>query len=103
MDDSYRTIDTPPFLSALLARQERNRPKSCACHGRTDVFSGHGAANGAARRTGVKLVDVAQRAGVSAGTVSDVPNRPETVIWEEALAARRRCVPAHPWLCSTPC
>ncbi|MFI9157157.1 hypothetical protein ACIGW6_06295 [Kitasatospora aureofaciens] len=51
----------------------------------------------------MKLVDVAQRAGVSAGTVSNVPNRPETVIWEEALAARRRCVPARPWLCSTPC
>ncbi|GGU64611.1 hypothetical protein GCM10010502_14160 [Kitasatospora aureofaciens] len=49
-DDSYRTIDTPPFLSALLTRQiERNRPKPCACHGRTYVFSGHGAANGAAR------------------------------------------------------
>ncbi|MFH8386911.1 LacI family DNA-binding transcriptional regulator [Kitasatospora sp. NPDC018058] len=79
-DDSYRTIDTPPFLSALLARQiERNQPKPCACHGRTYVFSGHGAANGAARRSGVKLVDVARRAGVSTGTVSNVLNRPETV------------------------
>jgi hypothetical protein len=79
-DGSRRTVDAPRFLSALLAQYiARTRPKPCPCHGFTYVFRGHGLANGAARTPGPKLVDVARRAGVSAGTVSNVLNRPDTV------------------------
>lgn len=86
-DDSYRTTDAPPFIAALLARQiARTDPKPCACHGRTYVFSGHGSANGSVSRPGAKLVDVARRADVSTGTVSNVLNRPNTV--SEATRAR---------------
>lgn len=79
-DDSYRDIDTPDFLSALLEEHiTRTKPRPCECHGLAYVFRGHGAANGAASRPGAKLVDVARRAGVSAATVSNVLNRPDTV------------------------
>lgn len=43
------------------------------------MFRGLGAANGAASRPGAKLVDVARRAGVSTGTVSNVLNHPDRV------------------------
>ncbi|AUY50990.1 LacI family DNA-binding transcriptional regulator [Streptomyces sp. CB01881] len=86
-DDSYRTIDAPPFLSGLLTGQVgRVGTKPCECHGLRYLFSGHGAANGAARRPGAKLVDVARAAGVSTGTVSNVLNRPHAV----ALDTRSR-------------
>ncbi len=79
-DDSYRTIDTPEWLSVLLARHvSRKKAEPCSCHGLTYAFSGHGTANGALRRPGAKLADVARRAGVSTGTVSNVLNRPDTV------------------------
>ncbi|GAA2827604.1 hypothetical protein GCM10010505_59800 [Kitasatospora aburaviensis] len=79
-DDSYRTIDSPDFLSGMLAGQvARASAKPCECHGLRYLFSGHGAANGAARRPGAKLVDVARAAGVSTGTVSNVLNRPHVV------------------------
>jgi len=79
-DDSYRTIDIPDWLAALLSEHVgRARPKPCDCHGLRYVFRSHGAANGAARQPGAKLVDVARRAGVSSGTVSNVLNRPEAV------------------------
>ncbi len=79
-DDSYRTIDSPGWLSGLLAGQvTRAGEKPCGCHGLRYLFSGHGAANGAARRPGAKLVDVARAAGVSTGTVSNVLNRPGAV------------------------
>jgi hypothetical protein len=79
-DDSYRTVDCPGFLSSLIVGHiARTNPQPCRCHGRTYVFSGHGTANGAAHRPGAKLVDVARHAGVSAGTVSNVLNRPEAV------------------------
>ncbi|GAB2722216.1 LacI family DNA-binding transcriptional regulator [Kitasatospora kifunensis] len=79
-DDSYRTTDAPSFIASLLARQiARTDPKPCVCHGRTYVFSGYGAANGSVSRPGAKLADVARRAGVSTGTVSNVLNRPNTV------------------------
>lgn len=79
-DDSYRDIDAPGFLSALLANHlARTTPKPCECHGLTYVFRGHGTANGAASRPGAKLVDVARHAGVSTGTVSNVLNRPDAV------------------------
>ncbi|MDH6111528.1 integrase [Kitasatospora sp. MAP12-15] len=90
-DDSYRSIDSPPFLSSLLAGHiARTKPKPCECHGLTYVFSGHGAANGSVSRPGAKLVDVARRAGVSTGTVSNVLNRPDAV----AEATRVRVVQA---------
>lgn len=74
-DDSYRDIDTPGFLSALLAGHIAHaQRRSCKCHGLTYVFRGHGVANGAASRPGAKLADVARRAGVSTGTVSNVFN-----------------------------
>ena len=79
-EDSYRDIDTPEWLSVLLAGHvARTRPTPCACHHLTYVFRGHGTANGAVRRPGAKLIDVARRAGVSAGTVSNFLNRPDSV------------------------
>lgn len=79
-DDSRRTIDLADWLAQLVAGHiSRTDPKACTCHGQRYVFHGHGAANGAARQQGAKLVDVARRAGVSTGTVSNVLNRPETV------------------------
>lgn len=71
-DDSYRTIDTPPWLSKLVSDHlARTAPTPCACHGLTYVFHGLGTANGAAA-TGARLVDVARRAAVSPATVSNV-------------------------------
>jgi integrase len=79
-DDSYRTIDTPDWLSRLVADHiARTRPKPCGCHEMTYVFRGHRPPNGAERRPGPTLVDVARRAGVSAATVSAALNHPEVV------------------------
>jgi integrase len=79
-EDSHRTIDLPPWLAGLLQEQVLQRSsRKCECHGHRYVFQGHGASNGAARQTGAKLVDVAHLAGVSAGTVSNVLNRPDRV------------------------
>lgn len=79
-DESRRTIDTPPFLDNLLTGHlGRTRPAACACHGLRYVFRGHRPANGAARQPGPRLIDVARRAGVSTGTVSNVLNRRDTV------------------------
>ncbi|MFD8998607.1 LacI family DNA-binding transcriptional regulator [Streptomyces abikoensis] len=80
-DDSYRNLDSPPWLSGLLAGQVARAAarKPCRCHGLKYVFCGHGAANGAVPQQGVKLIDVARRAGVSVGTASNVLNRPEAV------------------------
>ncbi|MDJ0342641.1 LacI family DNA-binding transcriptional regulator [Streptomyces sp. H10-C2] len=78
-DDSYRTIDAPPWLSALVANHiARAKPTPCACHSRTYVFCGHGAARTGGHH-GAKLVDVARRADVSTGTVSNVLNHPDRV------------------------
>jgi integrase len=90
-DDSHRSIDVPDWLAGLLRDHiARTQPQPCACHGRRYVFRGHGAANGAARQQGAKLVDVARRAEVSTGTVSNVLNHPETV----AEATRAKVVVA---------
>ncbi|RKN74624.1 LacI family DNA-binding transcriptional regulator [Streptomyces klenkii] len=79
-DDSYRTIDSMDWLSALITGQvARADPQPCLCHGRRYVFRGYGEANDAARSPGVKLADVARHAGVSVGTASNVLNRPEVV------------------------
>lgn len=79
-DGSYRTIDVPDWLSALLSDHiARSRPRPCSCHGRAYVYRGFAAANGAVRQLGAKVTDVARRAGVSTGTVSAVLNRPDSV------------------------
>ncbi|GHH57381.1 LacI family DNA-binding transcriptional regulator [Lentzea cavernae] len=85
-DDSYRDIDAPAFLSRLLSDHiARTGPEPCACHGRSYVFRGAHASNGATKRPGAKLVDVARRAGVSTGTVSNVLNHPGRVADETRL------------------
>jgi integrase len=90
-DDSHRTVDVPGWLDALLAEHiARTRPRPCPCHGRTYVFRGHRPANGAARATRPKLVDVARQAGVSTGTVSAVLNRPDSVPEITRARSRRR-------------
>lgn len=79
-DDSYRTIDTPDWPARLLRGQAvRAGERECGCHGLRYLFSGHSAVNGAVQRPGAKVVDVARVAGVSAGTVSNVLNRPDAV------------------------
>ncbi len=78
-DDSYGTIDAPGWLSALVADHiVRTKPMPCPCHGKRYVFRGQGTAR-TGGHTGAKLVDVAHRAGVSTGTVSNVLNHPERV------------------------
>lgn len=77
-DDSYRSIDSPPFLSRLVGDHiTRTNPQPCPCHGLTYVYSGRGV--GGARQQGPTLRQVAELAGVSTGTVSNVLNRPEMV------------------------
>ena len=90
-DDSHRTVAAPRWLTGLLRDQiVRTRPAPCSCHGRTYVFSGHRAANGAARQPGPRVADVARRAGVSTGTVSAVLNDGGTV----AAATREKVAAA---------
>lgn len=85
-DDSYRTIDSADWLSALVANHvARTKPKPCSCHGKTYVFKGQGAARTGGHQ-GAKLIDVARRAEVSTGTVSNVLNHPDRVT--EAKRAR---------------
>jgi integrase len=84
-DDSYRTIDAPPFLARLVGEHvTRTKPTPCPCHGLTYVYSGRG--RGGGRQQGPTLRQVAELAGVSTGTVSNVLNRPETV--KEATRAK---------------
>ncbi|WP_328549904.1 LacI family DNA-binding transcriptional regulator [Streptomyces sp. NBC_00366] len=78
-DDSYRTIDSMDWLSALVANHvARTGPKPCPCHGKTYVFRGQGVPR-AGGHQGAKLVDVARHADVSTGTVSNVLNHPDRV------------------------
>ncbi|MFI5906210.1 LacI family DNA-binding transcriptional regulator [Dactylosporangium sp. NPDC051541] len=86
-DDSRRTVVVPAWLSGLLRAQTA---KTCGCHGRAYVFSGHRPPNGSVRQLGPKLVDVARRAGVSTGTVSAVLNNRDSV----AAATRETVVQA---------
>ncbi|MEV3912695.1 LacI family DNA-binding transcriptional regulator [Streptomyces canus] len=86
-DDSYRTIDAPAWLARLWSGHlARTRPTACLCHGKTYVFRGQGVSR--TGETGAKVVDVARRAAVSTGTVSNVLNRPDVVA--EATRARVR-------------
>ncbi|MBT2895649.1 LacI family DNA-binding transcriptional regulator [Streptomyces sp. McG3] len=78
-DDSYRDIDSTDWLSALVFNHiARTKPMSCPCHGRTYVFRGQGVARTGGHQ-GAKLVDVARRAEVSTGTVSNVLNHSDRV------------------------
>jgi integrase len=89
-DGSHRTIGSPGWLTELVTGHlARAQPQPCPCHGLRYVFRGHRAANGAARRPGPTLVDVARRARVSTGTVSTAYNRPEAVT-EATLAKVER-------------
>jgi hypothetical protein len=89
-DDSYRTIDTPDFLSGLLSRHVAGkRPEPCACHGLRYAFNGYSAGNGAASRPGAKAVDVARKAGVSTGTVSNFFNGPRPYLTASVRVWRR--------------
>lgn len=84
-DDSYRNIDSPAFLSGLVGDHiARTKPTPCPCHGLTYLYSGRGV--GGTRQPGPTLRQVAELAGVSTGTVSNVLNRPEMV----AAATRAR-------------
>ncbi|MFG2777546.1 LacI family DNA-binding transcriptional regulator [Streptomyces prunicolor] len=86
-DDSYRTIDAPAWLARLWSGHiARTRPTACRCHGKTYVFRGQGVSR--TGETGAKVADVARRAGVSTGTVSNVLNRPDAVA--ESTRARVR-------------
>ncbi|BBA98261.1 putative LacI family transcriptional regulator [Actinacidiphila reveromycinica] len=77
-DDSYRNVDSPFWLSNLVADHvTRTKPQPCSCHGSTYVYSGRGV--GGTRQAGPTLRQVAELAGVSTGTVSNVLNRPERV------------------------
>ena len=79
-DDSHRTVYVPGWLTTLLSNHiARTAPTRCPCHAHRYAFGGYGTANGAARRHGPTLVEVARRAGVSTGTVSNVLNRPQIV------------------------
>lgn len=79
-EDSYRTLDIPPWHSRLLTEFRQRRPDTkCACHGNSYFFSGYGIANGKGT-PGVTLKEVAALAKVSVGTVSNVLNRPERVV-----------------------
>lgn len=79
-DDSYRSIDLPDWLYELGAEHfARSGIQACRCHGAKYAFRGLSPANGTFNRPGAKLVDVARRAGVSTGTVSNALNRPDAV------------------------
>lgn len=77
-DDSYRDIDSPAWLAGLVGDHiARTNPQPCPCHGLTYVYSGRGI--GGTRQQGPTLRQVAELAGVSTGTVSNVLNRPGNV------------------------
>lgn len=79
-DDSYRDVDLPGWLSGLISDHiTRTQPTPCECHDRTFVFGGrHGATVGIAPAK-VTMAQVAERAKVAVGTVSNVLNHPERV------------------------
>ncbi|MFE4856118.1 LacI family DNA-binding transcriptional regulator [Streptomyces sp. NPDC056670] len=85
-DDSYRTLDSPKFLTALVRDHiVRTSPTPCPCHGKTFVYRSFGTIRRWGRGGGPTLKDVAKVAGVSTGTVSNVLNHPEVVTAETHL------------------
>lgn len=112
-DDSYRDVDLPGFLSALISGHiARTNPQPCSCHGLRFVFSGgHEGTPRNGASAPVTMAAVAEKASVSTGTVSTLLNHPERVAErtrariEEAItelgyvrsiaAPRRRAGAAH--------
>lgn len=80
-EDSYRDVDLPAFLSKLISEHiARTAPQPCACHGDTYVFSGrHAGSEGGGAAGPVTMRQVAEKAGVAIGTVSNVLNHPHRV------------------------
>lgn len=75
-DDSYRTLDLPPFLSALLGEHlRRTAAPPCPCHEMRTVFR----AAGLRQELRVPRARIAELAGVSAATVSRARTRPDLV------------------------
>lgn len=78
-DDSYRTLDIPAWLYHLnrqLIDSRGTRPP-CACHGESYVYCGRG--RDAETGGPATARQVADLAGVSTGTVSNVLRHPERV------------------------
>ena len=69
-DESYGSLDLPPFLADLLAAHiTRTRPEECPCHGKTYVFRGMGRPRSGGT---VPLRVVAAAAGVSETAAASV-------------------------------
>jgi hypothetical protein len=78
--ESHWNIHTPDWLGRLVSEHvARTPPTACRCHELTYVFSGHRPPDGAVRRPGATLADVARRAGMSPATASAALNHPEVV------------------------
>jgi hypothetical protein len=74
-DESFGTLDQPPFMVRLLAGHiDRTQPRPCPCHGKTYVFRGMGRPRGVPEE-GLTLRDIARVAGVSATVVATVAGR----------------------------
>jgi hypothetical protein len=86
-----------PYLCDILADfQQSTIPAACPCHGCTYLFRGLKPPRGAPK-SGVTIRDVAEAAGVSVGTVSNVMTRPETVP-AKTRAEVERAVKALGWV-----
>jgi hypothetical protein len=106
-DDSYGTLDTPPFLRPVLsAHIGRARLEACPCHGSVCLFRGYGAPR---TRGNMPMSALAQAAGVSQTVVQtalggkgrisetvrrDVLKAAKALGYERASAAGE---PAHHW------
>lgn len=74
-DESFGTLDQPPFLARMLAAHiARTAPRPCPCHGKAYAFRGMGRPRGG-RRGEVTLSDVAAVARVSETVVATVAGR----------------------------
>jgi integrase len=79
-DESRRNIYIPQWLHAIVLDHLAHKTvQPCPCHEMKYVFSGNKATNGASRLPSAKAKDVAQRAGVSVGTVSNFFNHPDVL------------------------
>jgi hypothetical protein len=78
-----------PFLGELLAAHQRSAlPAECPCHGHAYLFRGLGTPRGIPK-SGVTIRTVAEAAGVSAGTVSNVITRPDMVAAKTRAAVEK--------------
>lgn len=97
-EDSYRTVDAPPWLSRLWTGHiARTQPTPCPCHGRTYMFRGQGVSR--TGETGAKVVDVARRAGCidRHGLQRPQPARNRGRSHEGEGASGDRGSRVHPW------